>query len=170
MLEAAIIHENELKELFRSVWFKDRYKFWNCANYYEEWSASESTWVKHQFASVRNRQVIGYIGYEINRADADEAYALNIINFEDHPSPTFARDLGKALTDIFELYKLRKLSFSVIIGNPIEKSYDKMCERYGGRIVGVKKKQVRLIDGLFYDEKLYEIFRENYENEKNKKQ
>lgn len=169
MLEAAIIHENELRMLFRRTWYKERYKFWNCANYYEEWSASESTWVKHQFASVRSGEVIGYIGYDINRADADEVYALNIINFEDHPSITFARDLGNALKDIFEKYKLRKLSFSVVVGNPIEKSYDKICEKYGGRIVGVKKKQVRLIDGLFYDEKLYEVFREDYENEKNKK-
>lgn len=170
MLEPAIVYENELRMLFRSTWYKDRYKFWNCANYYEDWQASYSTWVKHQFASVRNGQVIGYIGYEINRADADEAYALNIINFEDHPSVTFARDLGKALTDIFDKYKFRKLSFSVVVGNPIEKSYDKMCNLYGGRIVGVKKKQVRLIDGLLYDEKLYEVFREDYENEKNKKQ
>lgn len=166
MLDVAIRHEIELNDLFRSVWFKERYKYWNCANYYEEWSASDSTWTSHQFVSMRNGNVIGYIGYTINRADLDEAYSLNIINFEERPSVTFARDLGKALTDIFEKYKLRKLSFTVVIGNPIEKSYDKMCELYGGRIVGIKKKQVRLIDGELYDEKLYEVLREDYERRK----
>lgn len=168
MLDIAINHEEELKQLFRSVWFKDKYKYWNCDNYYEDWRAEESTWVNHQFASVRNGSVIGYIGYMINRAGQDEAYNLNIINFEERPSITFAKDLGQALEDSFERYKFRKLSFSVVIGNPIEKSYDKMCEKYGGRIVGVKRKQVRLIDGELYDEKLYEILREDYENAKSR--
>ena len=66
------------------------------------------------------------------------------------------------LIDIFEKYNFRKLSFYVVVGNPIEKSYDKMCERYGGRIVGVKRKNTRLIDGKYYDEKLYEILKEDY--------
>lgn len=166
MLDIAINHEEELKQLFRSVWFKDKYKYWNCSCYHEDWRAEESTWVEHQFVSVRNGCVIGYIGYQIDRDNADEVHDLNIINFEESPSITFAKDLGQALKDIFERYKFRKLSFSVVIGNPVEKSYDKMCEKYGGRIVGVKKKQVRLIDGELYDEKLYEILREDYENAK----
>lgn len=166
MLDVAIRHEAELVDLFRSVWFKDRYKYWTCSNFNEDYKVNTSTWVNHEFVSIRNGRVIGYIGYSIDRADLDSAYALNIINFEERPSVTFARDLGNALTDIFEKYKLRKLSFSVVIGNPIEKSYDKMCNMYGGRIVGVKKKHVRLIDGELYDEKLYEVLREDYERRK----
>ena len=71
-------------------------------------------------------------------------------------------DLGQALTDIFERFKFRKLNFSVVIGNPIEKSYDKMIDKYGGRIVGIYKQEIKLIDGEYYDEKLYEITREDY--------
>lgn len=164
MLEHAIKYQDILRIKFRETWFNERYKFWNSANYFEDFTAQDSTWVEHQFASVRNGEVIGYIGYKINRADGDAVYALSIINFEESPSATFSLDLGKALKNIFEKYNFRKLTFSVIVGNPIEKAYDKMCERYGGRIVGTLKENVRLFDGKYYDEKLYEIMREDYFN------
>ena len=163
MLDVAIKYIEQIKEKFHCTWFKDRYKYWNYANYFEEWNPAESTWVNHQFVSVRNGEVIGYIGYDIDRASGDVVYGLNIINFEDNPSLTFSMDLGRALRDIFEKYNLRKLCFSVIVGNPIEKSYDKMCEKYGGRIVGVKKEHTRLYDGKLYDEKVYEILKKDYD-------
>lgn len=70
--------------------------------------------------------------------------------------------MGNALRDIFEKFHFRKLDFTVVIGNPIESTYDRMVEKYGGRIVGIQKKQVRLIDGQLYDKKLYEILAEDY--------
>lgn len=80
----------------------------------------------------------------------------------------FAADMGHAIRDIFEKYQFRKLCFSVVVGNPIESSYNKMCLKYSGRIVGIRKKNARLIDGNFYDEKLYEIFKEDYINAKSR--
>lgn len=162
MLDLAINHTEEVTNKFRSTWYKDKYKFFHATSYCEEWHPEESTWTNHQFVSMRGNEVIGYIGYSIDRADGDIAYGLCIINFEDKPSATFAVDLGKALRNIFEKYCFRKLRFTVIVGNPIEKSYDKMCLRYGGRIVGVLTENVRLIDGKFYDEKIYEIMRSDY--------
>ena len=57
---------------------------------------------------------------------------------------------------------MRKLEFTVVVGNPIEKTYDKLIKKYGGNIVGVKHKNCKLIDNKYYDEKIYEIFREDY--------
>ena len=91
---------------------------------------------------------------------------LNIINFEAEPSMTFAMDLGRALTDIFEKYNFRKLNFYVIVGNPAEKAYDKMIKKYGGRVVGYRRENTRLFDGKYYDEKLYEVMRDDYFNAK----
>lgn len=161
MLDIAINYTEELEKKFHSIWFKDRYKFHANANFYEEFTLSESTWTNHQFVSLSGGEIIGYIGYGTDRV-ADFAYGLSVVNFEDKPSVKFAMDLGKALTDIFKKYNFRKLCLSVVVGNPIEKSYDKMCKRYSGRIVGIQKDHTRLIDGKFYDEKLYEILREDY--------
>ncbi len=161
MLDIAIKHKEQLTERFRETWFQDKYKYWNYANYFEEITIEESTWVNHQFVSLDSSgDVIGYIGYKIDRSN-DYVYALNIINFTENKS-VFGMDAGQALRNIFEKFYFRKLCFSVVVGNQIEKTYDKMIERYRGRISGYQKEQVRLIDGQFYDEKMYEILAKDY--------
>lgn len=167
MLDLAIKYPDQVIANFRNTWFKDKYKYFHNANYFEDCAIKDSTWTNHQFVSVRNGEVIGYIGYGIDRS-WDLVNNLAIINFEDSPSMVFAADMGHAIRDIFEKYQFRKLCFSVVVGNPIESSYDKMCLKYGGRIVGIRKKNARLIDGNFYDEKLYEIFKEDYINAKSR--
>lgn len=166
MLDVAIRYQDQLIDKFRSVWMKERYKFWTGTSYFDDWQPINSTWADHQFVSIRNGEVIGYIGYEINRADGDVVHNLNIINFEAEPSMTFAMDLGQALMDIFEKHNFRKLNFYVIVGNPAEKAYDKMIKKYGGRVVGCRRENTRLFDGKYYDEKLYEVMRDDYFNAK----
>lgn len=115
-----------------------------------------------------NDEVIGYIAYDVARGD-NSVSGLRIINFSDNKA-VFGVDLVKALKDIFEKYKFRKLNFNVVIGNPIEKSYDKMIKKYGGRIIGTYKEDVKLIDGEYYDTKLYEILASEYFNAINNKE
>ena len=160
MLEAAIKYKEQLEKLHYNTWFNDKYKYWVCDVYHDSITIDTNTWNKHQFVSVSNGEVIGYISYNIDRGD-NSITSLSAINFSDNKI-TFGMDLGKALQDIFEKYRFRKISFSVIIGNPIEKSYDKMIKKYGGSIVGIRKKHVKLIDGLYYDQKLYEILESEY--------
>ena len=161
MLDAAIKHKEDLQNQFRNIWFQDKYKFWNYTNYYGERNIEESTWNVHQFVSLDSQEnVIGYIGYSIDRT-SDCVHGLNIINFTENKI-IFGLDAGKALKDIFEKFGFRKLIFSVVVGNPIEHTYDQMIKKYGGRIVGTYEKQARLTDGKLYDEKMYEVIAENY--------
>lgn len=167
MLEIAQLHTDELKKKFHETWFDDRYKYYHADNHYSDFKADEDTWNKHQFVSLYGGTIKGYIGYCINRR-TNNVSGLAAINFSDHRT-TFGLDLGDVVIDIFEKYKFNKLNFSVIIGNPIEYSYDKLIERYGGRVVGVFEKEVKLIDGEYYDEKHYEITAENYFKKKQEK-
>ena len=129
--------------------------------YYKILQIDTDTWNRHQFVSLdKEGNVIGYISYSISRAD-NSAHSLSIMNFSDN-KVVFGMDLGQALKDIFEKYKFRKLNFIVVVGNPIEKSYDKMIKKYGGRIVGTYKEDVKLIDGEYYDKKSYEILASEY--------
>lgn len=156
MLDLAIKYREQLQQLMYDTWMNEKYKFWNCTNYSEKFELAENTWNYHQFVSVdKDGNVIGYIGYSIDR-ESDYVCGLNIINFSDNKA-VFGCDAGRAIKNIFEKYKFRRLEFSVIIGNPIEKAYDRLVKKYGGRIVGIYEKRVRLIDGRFYDEKLYEV-------------
>lgn len=161
MLDMAIKYQEEVKACFRNTWLDDRYKFYHAANFHEDIQLHESTWVNHEFVSVADGKVIGFLGYQLDRS-SDYAYGLNIINFAGAANPVFSMDLGIFLRNIFEKYAIRRVEWSVVIGNPIEKSYDRICEKYGGRIVGTYFKRTRLIDGKFYDEKFYELSRESY--------
>lgn len=161
MLQPAIKYEQQLVELFREVWFDDRFKWWNAGAYYEDFKVHNTTWDYHQFVSIKDNRIIGYIGYSLNRS-INAVSNLSIVNFFDKDKMTFGIDLAKALKDIFEEYHFNKINFYVIVGNPVEPEYDKIVSRYGGRIVGIFKDDVKLIDGQYYDQKYYEILDSDY--------
>ena len=52
--------------------------------------------------------------------------------------------------------------WTVIIGNPIEKSYDRIAKRLSARIIGIEK-YAFLINGKYYDRKMYEWINDYYE-------
>ena len=104
MLDLAINYEEVLKYKFRQTWFKDKYKYYNYFTYFSDFKADEDSWNKHQFVSLNKEgEIIGYIGYSIDRAEHN-CHSLNIINFTDNIT-IFANDLKQVLTDIFEKFK-----------------------------------------------------------------
>lgn len=92
-------------------------------------------------------------------------YGLHIIHFGGSCASNryvFGKDVMTAIRDIFEKYRFNKLNFTVVRGNPVEKTYDKLIKRYNGRIVGIKEQETKLIDGRLYDVKEYELLAERY--------
>lgn len=170
MLDVAIKYEEELKSLFRNLWFQDKYKYYNYSIYFSDFEIDKDSWNRHQFVSLDNEgSIIGCICYDICR-ETNSVRNLNIVNFTDSAKTLFGIDLKRVIVDIFERFKFNKLRFTVVIGNPIEKSYDKLINTYGGRIVGVYKDEAKLFDGGLYDVKLYEITKDEYEAIKVSKQ
>ena len=100
------------------------------------------------------------MAYSIDRT-SDSVEGFEAINFSDNKL-TFGKDLMQCLDEIFTKFNFRKLTYNVLVGNPIEKTYDKLTEKYGGEVVGVQKLHVKLIDGNYCDLKTYEIFKEAY--------
>lgn len=161
MLDIALKYIDKLKELYINAWHQDKYKYYNYRSYWELPKFGESTWDGHDFVSLNSKgEVIGAIGYSIMRP-TESVCGLGIINFSDDKI-TFAKDVIQAIKDVFEKYNFRKLSCCVVIGNPIEKTYDRLIPKYGGRIVGVEKQETKLCDNKYYDVKRYEILREDY--------
>ena len=161
MLDVALKHKEKLQELFINTWHKDKYKYYNYRSFWELPKFSESTWDGHDFVSInKDGEIIGSIGYSIDRPN-NAVCGLGIINFTDDMI-TFGKDTLQALSDIFERYNFHKLSFCVVIGNPVEKTYDRLVVKYGGSIVGVERQHTKLCDNKYYDVKRYEILREDY--------
>lgn len=167
MLDLAIKYQDKLKELFASIVFEDKYKWYTACSYYDEYKPDNSTWNRHEFVSMdKDKNILGYIKYGICRDDRN-CHSLQIINFSDN-KVVFGRDVIKCLDGVFSNFQFNKLSFCVVVGNPIERSYDRLVKKYGGRIVGTKVKDCMLMDGNYYDIKLYEILKEDYLGRKEK--
>ncbi len=168
VLKPAYFYKDALLKQYKDIVFEDKYKYWNCDSWWQyEINIENNSWNKLQFVSVdKNDNIIGYLCASIDR-DIHSVTSLGVLNFYDI-NVTFSRDLHKFLYNLLYEYKYRKLNFSVVIGNPAEKMYDKYVKKYNGRIVGVQKDHVKLQDNQFHDLKLYEIMNPNNHQYNNK--
>jgi hypothetical protein len=164
MLEYAKKYEEKLRQMFRDTAFDPYYRFEQCLVYREDFELPKDTWNSHHFVSVLGDEILGLIEYSVKRME-NAAHGLHLIHFGGENAPhgvEFARDALAAIRDIFDRFGFEKLNFTVIRGNPTEKTYDRLVRRYGGRVVGIRLRETRLIDGNLYDMKEYEILRSEY--------
>lgn len=159
ILQPARLFKNELDTKLTEVWYDEKYKFY-FGSYQEEIEIEDSNFHYIQFVSLdSNNEVIGFFNSALNRY-SNLVSSLSIINFTDNKI-TFARDIYHFIDYLFEVQNFNKIEFTVIQGNPIETSYDRIIEKYNGSIVGIQKDK-SLINGEYHNVKLYEIMREDY--------
>lgn len=163
MLDYAIRHQEQLNDKWLTATLDDKYKYYHHSSYFNfVTNLEKETWNEIQMVSVdKEGNVIGYLGASINR-DSRNVTGLYAINFYD-VNYTFSKDFHTFLTSLFEKHKFNKITFVSIADNPASEMYDKYVKKYGGRIVGIRTNHVRLLDGKLYDDKIYEIMREDYE-------
>lgn len=168
MLRQANPFQDEISNALIDTWYKEKYKYYYYTDYRSGFELPDGDWDARHFVSLdKNGKLIGYICYEVYR-NSNMACGFGAINFTESKA-IFGKDLAQVIDDIFCKFNHNKIEFSVVIGNPIEKSYDRMVHKYGGRIIGVRHQHTVLIDNQYYDEKLYEIMREDYIKAKNKR-
>lgn len=166
MLDIALNYSDQLQKLMRNTWYDDRYKYYNTNCYRGDLSLASDNWQYNQFVSVIPNQdtaeteLVGFIEYSINR-QTNNCCDFSIINFSQN-SIVFGADILKVIDDIFSKFHFNKVSFEVVVGNPIESQYDKLMDKFNGRIVGVMKNEVKLQDNNYYDLKKYELMAEDY--------
>lgn len=161
MLDNARKYSEELKYKFIDTWYDEKYKYYYVGGWHREYVSPEDDWEKMCFVSLDiNGDILGCISYSLDR-NTGSAYDFGAMNFTDNKL-TFGMDLYQAIDDIFCKFNMERLEFNVVCGNPIEKSYDKMIAKFGGRIVGIRKRAAKLLDNQLYDDKIYEILREDY--------
>lgn len=168
MLDHAAKYHERVRERFLEVSDDMRFQFAFGGSYRDAFKPVESTWNGRQYVSVHSGDVIGYFAYSIDR-DSDIVYGLQIVNFTYQVNPVFSKDLASFLRDIFEKYKHRKLRFTCMTDNPVLPSYKRICERFGGRVVGTYKQEDKLLDGEYHDRVIFEVLRSDYMEARNGK-
>lgn len=163
MLKNALLYADQVKTKFLETWYDPKYQYYY--GQHQRWiyggEADHKSWVR-QFVSVdKNDNVIGFFSYTMD-LDTMLAYDFEIINFTDNPY-TFSRDLYHLFDDIFLKHGFRTIECRVLCGNPIEKSYDRMFRRLGGRILCQRTSRAKTMNGQLVDDKLYELTWEQYD-------
>ncbi len=166
MLEPAKAHEDELNGLIAKHGMDPKLK-WMQLGFNDVWyTIDDNDYAQIQMVSLHYNilnhcyDVIGYFKAALER----QAYFvtnLMCVNFSEDKM-TFAMDVRRFLNILAYEKKFKKISWAVTVGNPVEKHYDSIVKKVGGRIVGIEKKDT-FIDGKYYDRKLYEWINDYYE-------
>jgi hypothetical protein len=161
MLEFAKKYEKQLKLIYYDTIFDDTFK-WEWLGFGREWiEPKDKTWEAHNFVSVSNGKVLGEMGYSVD-VSAKKADRFYCAHFTKDNGYIFSKDLMFCFRNIFEKFGFNKLSYCVIKGNPVEKQWDSLTNKFRGRIVGIRHQDVCLSDGKLYDIKEYEIIAKDY--------
>lgn len=156
MLKPAQLYSEQVKEKMINCWYDEYYK------YYSGWTGNnlpelpDNCYETHNFVSVdKEDNVIGYISYHINYTNMT-ADNFGIISF-DKGNLMFAKDLYTAIKNLFKVYHMNRISWNMIVGNPVYTSYKRFIKKYGWRECAYYRQCARLMDGLLYDSISFEI-------------
>jgi len=157
MIYPAILYKERIDKAFTLTRTK-HYRYFYSEGYFSAPKIKDDEWNVIQRVSVDSRDnVLGFMSCRINRP-INNGYSIQLINFGNQDI-VFSRDIMRFFTSLFRDYGLRKINFSVIIGNPAEDMYDNAVFMFGGRIIGFSKEEAMLPNGEICDEKNYEIMR-----------
>lgn len=164
MLQYAHFHREEVMQLFKKEVVPQRmlsrYKYLFTIPFHDfnQLRIETDTMRSIQMVSMDGDRIVGFLSAEVDRS-VSAVKELTVVNYTDN-SYVFSRDLRKFFGKLLLGYNMNKITFSVVVGNPAEKIWDKIMETYGGRIVGIYKSHVRLADNRVYDLKVYECTRD----------
>ena len=155
MLVPAILYKDEIhKNLLKYSYTEDMtlYSGWlgnSIPNIQEEPDSG-----LHQYAIVDNDKLIGYFTYQIDWY-CSSAYHFGLFSF-DRNNKTIGFDVYRELKKIINDYHIHRLEYHMVGGNPVEKHYDRFCNKYHGKkfiLTDVFKDRC----GKYHDSVIYEI-------------
>lgn len=156
MLVPAITKKNEIEELFKKY-------FYTTDMFYE--TGSLNNWIpeitpegedgRFQYAIIDSKEnLIGYLDYHIHWYNSC-ASRFGIISF-DRGNPIIGEDLYNEMIKLICVYKLHRIEWRMIGGNPVQKHYDTFLKKFNG-IKHILKDAVKDKYGKYHDDIIYEI-------------
>lgn len=161
MLKNALNYKDEIQRKFADVMYDLDYQFFGGGNGLNMITIFDNNFEHHQLASIdENGNVIGYIAYHVDYA-AMSCCNFGAISF-DRGNLTFTKDLLQAIDDIFYKYRMNRIDFWCFVDNPIRPTYQRLVEKFGGRVVGVLEDTARLMDGKLHSSMIFELKADEY--------
>ena len=163
MLVPAILYKEEIAKNFKKYYYTDDMMYET--GYLDNWNPEiheNPDACTYQYAIVdSNEKLIGYLAYTIDWYSSN-AYSFGLISF-DRGNPIIGRDLFNEMEKLIHEYKLHRIEWRVVSGNPVKKHYDKFCKKYNGKkfvLTDVFKDRY----GNYHNDVIYEIIFDGGEN------
>lgn len=155
MLKPATLYKNEIQKKMAEYSYSDDMM------YYTGWIgfslpdiSENSNGSTYQYAIVDNDKLIGYFTYQIDWY-VSSVDGFGLFSF-DRNNRIIGIDVYREIKKIINEYKIHRMSWRMIGGNPVEKHYDKFCKRYGGKKF-VLTDAIKDRYGKYHNDTLYEI-------------
>ena len=159
MLIPAIAKEKELEKLFNYHIYDENMFLYNGFPYCNQIPDLQPAEQTYKWAIVNNKnEIVGYFTYHID-AYSDTVNWFGLYSFK--TDVAIGIDVYKKMKMLLKQH--RRLEWSMVGGNPVEKHYDRFIERYGGRKVALKE-AVKDQNGIYHDEYIYEIIQREDKN------
>ena len=157
MLVPAVLYRDQIIREFQKLYYTDDMMYESgCLEQYIPNIPDEPDEGRFDYAIISKDKLIGYLSYRIDYY-ASKAYNFGLISF-DRGNPVTGSNLFEKMEELIGL--LHKVEWRMVGGNPVEKHYDKFCQRHKGN-KHILKDSIRDMRGKYHDNIIYEIIKEN---------
>ena len=162
MLKPAILFKEEIENNFKKYYYTDdmMYETGTLNNWLPN-VQEEPQDGQYQYAIVNSQdKLIGYLDYHIDWY-CSCAHKFGLISF-DRGNPTIGKDLYNELNKLINDYKLHRIEWQMVSGNPAERSYDRFCKKFNGT-KHILKDSIKDKYGKYHNDIIYEIINNKHE-------
>ncbi len=158
ILIPAILYKEEIAREFQKKFYtKDMLFETGSLNNWVPNIANEPDASNYQFAIIdSDKKLIGYLGYCVDWYTSC-ASQFGLMSF-DKGNRIIGLAVYKTMRKLIYEYKLHRIEFRMVGGNPVERHYDKIVSHFGGT-KHVLKDAIKDRQGHYRDDVIYEIIR-----------
>lgn len=158
MLKPALLYKEEIqREISNYIYNEDMFLYTGALGYRTPDFENNDDGSLYQYAILDKGKVIGYFTYHIDWYTSC-ANNLGLFSF-DRRNIVIGSDVCREMRKLINEYKIHRIEWRMVSGNPVEKHYDKFCKRYNGS-KHILKDALRDKQGNYHDDVIYEIILE----------
>lgn len=160
MLKPAILYKEEIEKKFMETIYSDNFFLYAGYPGCHEAPNLEPSDENYRYAIINpdTDEVIGYFAYHIDFT-TDCVSNFGLFSF-DPGNIRIGHDLYYKMKELADEH--RRIEWRMIGGNPVQRTYDKFCEKYNGNRV-ILHEVTKDEHGNWHDEYIYEILRHKEE-------
>lgn len=154
MLVPAVLYKEQIIKEMQKYYYTDdmMYEVGELDNRVPDIENEPDRWT-FQYAIIDGKEnLIGYLAYSVDWY-ASCVYNFGLFSFS-RGNVLLGRDLFAKMEELVN--KFHRIEWRVVGGNPVERSYNKFCEKHGG-IKHVLRDVIKDRDGNYRDVIIYEI-------------